>query len=128
SRKCALRPRRRSLGGPVVMARCRRPHRESWRQGVPPAALHLRPLSRTHHLLRSSMQNIVELVALIAIAALLAWSSFRTWHVKYRIVKWGGAGLLALLSVLLALLSVAVFSTSALTALGMIKQRGRSAP
>ena len=74
------------------------------------------------------MQNIVELVALIAIAALLAWSSFRTWHVKYRIVKWGGAGLLALLSVLLALLSVAVFSTSALTALGMVKQRGRSAP
>jgi hypothetical protein len=66
------------------------------------------------------MQNIVELVALIAIAALLAWSGFRTWRVKNRIVKWGGAGLLALLS-------VAVLSASALTSLGMIKQHSRSA-
>ncbi len=44
------------------------------------------------------MQNIVGLVSLIAIAVLLAWSSFRTWRVKNRIGKWGGAGLLALLS------------------------------
>ncbi|RZN30134.1 c-type cytochrome [Bradyrhizobium sp. Leo121] len=67
------------------------------------------------------MQNIVALVALIAIAALLAWSGFRTWRVKNRIIKWGGASLLALLS-------VAVLSASALTSLGMIKQHSRSAP
>ncbi|MCA6111483.1 c-type cytochrome [Bradyrhizobium cenepequi] len=67
------------------------------------------------------MQNIVGLVALIAIAALLARSGFRTWRVKNRIVKWGGAGLLALLS-------VAVLSAGALTSLGMIKQHSRSAP
>jgi hypothetical protein len=64
------------------------------------------------------MPNIAELAALIAIAALLVWSSIRTWRVKNRIVKWGGAGLLALLSILSALLSVAVFSTSLLTSLG----------
>jgi mono/diheme cytochrome c family protein len=67
------------------------------------------------------MQNIVELVALIAIAALLAWSGFHIWRVKNRMVKWGGAGLLALLS-------VAVLSASALISLGMIKQHSRSAP
>jgi hypothetical protein len=67
------------------------------------------------------MQNIVELVALIAIAALLAWIGFRIWRVKNRIVKWGGAGLSALLS-------AAVLSASALTLLGMIKQHSRSAP
>ncbi len=67
------------------------------------------------------MQNFIELVALIAFAALLAWSGFRTWRVKNRIVKWGSAGLLALLS-------VAVLSASALTSLGMIKQHSRSAP
>jgi mono/diheme cytochrome c family protein len=67
------------------------------------------------------MQNIVGLVALIAITALLAWSGFRTWRVKNRIGKWAGTSLLALLS-------VAVLSASALTSLGMIKQHSRSAP
>jgi hypothetical protein len=51
------------------------------------------------------MQNIVVLVASIAIAALLAWAGFGTWRLKNRIVKWGGAGLWALLSV--AMLSAA---------------------
>ncbi len=73
------------------------------------------------------MQNIVELVVSIAVAALLAWSSFRTWRVRSRLLKWGGAGLLALLAVAVALLAVEVLSTSALTALGMIKQHSRSA-
>jgi mono/diheme cytochrome c family protein len=67
------------------------------------------------------MQNIVELVALIAIAALLAWSGFRAWRIKNRFIKWGGAGLLALLF-------VAILSAGALTSLGMIKQHSRSAP
>ncbi|WP_245474880.1 c-type cytochrome [Bradyrhizobium sp. Leo121] len=67
------------------------------------------------------MQNIVVLVVLIVIAALLAWSGFRTWRVKNHIGKWGGAGLLALLS-------VPVLSASALASLGMIKRHSRSAP
>ena len=67
------------------------------------------------------MQNVVGLVALIAIAALLAWSGVRARRVNNRIAKWGGAGLLALLS-------IAVLSAGALTSLGMIKQRSRSAP
>jgi mono/diheme cytochrome c family protein len=67
------------------------------------------------------MQNIISLVALIAIAALLVWSGFRTWRAKNRFLKWGGAGLLALLA-------VAVSSASALTAVGMIKQHSRWAP
>jgi mono/diheme cytochrome c family protein len=67
------------------------------------------------------MQNIVGLVALIVIAALLAWSGFRAWRVRNHISKWGGAGLSGLLS-------VAVLSASALRSLGMIKQHSRSAP
>jgi mono/diheme cytochrome c family protein len=67
------------------------------------------------------MLNIVGMVALIAIAALLAWSSLRMWRVRNRILNWGGAGLLALLS-------VATLSSGALTSLGMFRQHGRSAP
>jgi len=67
------------------------------------------------------MQNITEWMALIAIAVLLAWSGFRISRVKNRFVKWGGAGLLALLC-------AAVLSAVALTTLGMIKQHSRSAP
>jgi len=67
------------------------------------------------------MQNITEWMALIAIAVLLAWSGFRISRVKNRFVKWGGAGLLALLC-------AAVLSAVALTTLGLIKQHSRSAP
>jgi mono/diheme cytochrome c family protein len=67
------------------------------------------------------MQNIISLVALIAIAALLVWSGFRTWRAKNRLLKWGGAGILALFAVV-------VSSASALTAVGLIKQHSRSAP
>jgi mono/diheme cytochrome c family protein len=67
------------------------------------------------------MQNIVWLAVLIAIAALLAWSGFRTWRVKDRTAKWGGTGLLALLCVVM-------LCAGALTSLGMIKQHSRSAP
>ncbi len=66
------------------------------------------------------MQNIIGLLASIAVAALLVWSGFRTRRVKNPILKWGGAGLLALLA-------VAVSSASAITAVGMIKQHNRSA-
>ncbi|WP_407158233.1 c-type cytochrome [Bradyrhizobium sp. STM 3557] len=67
------------------------------------------------------MQNIVGLLALIVMAALLAWSAFRTWRAKNHIVKWGGTGFLALLS-------VPVLSAGALMSLGMVKQHSRSAP
>ena len=67
------------------------------------------------------MQNIISLVALIAIAALLVWSGFRTWRVKNRILKWGGAGVLALFAVVAS-------SASALTSVGLIRQHSRSAP
>jgi mono/diheme cytochrome c family protein len=67
------------------------------------------------------MQNIIGLVALIAVAALLVWLGFCVWRVRSPILKWSGAGILALLA-------VAVSSASALTAVGMIKQHNRSAP
>jgi mono/diheme cytochrome c family protein len=67
------------------------------------------------------MQNIAALMVLIAVTALLVWSGFRTLRVKRRVVRWGGAALLALLS-------VAALSASALTSRGMIKQHSRSAP
>jgi mono/diheme cytochrome c family protein len=67
------------------------------------------------------MQNILGLLALIVIAALLAWSAFRAWRAKNHIVKWGGAGFLVLLS-------VPVLSAGALMSSGMVKQHSRSAP
>lgn len=66
------------------------------------------------------MQNIIGLLASIAVAALLVWLGFRTRRFKNPVLKWSGAGLLALLA-------VAVSSASAITAVGMIKQHNRSA-
>src|SRR4051812_37748579 len=67
------------------------------------------------------MQNIVELLALIAVAAVLAWSGFRSWHAETRVIEWGGSGLLAVLSAV-------AFVVGTLMSLGMIKQHSRSAP
>lgn len=67
------------------------------------------------------MQNIICLIALIAIVALLTWSGFRAWRVRNSFLKWGGVGLTAVLA-------VAVSSVSALTITGMVKQHARSAP
>jgi mono/diheme cytochrome c family protein len=67
------------------------------------------------------MQNIIGLMALIAIAALLAWSGLRAWGIRNSFLKWGGVGLAAVLA-------VAVSSVSALTIAGMVKQHARSAP
>jgi mono/diheme cytochrome c family protein len=67
------------------------------------------------------MQNLIGLAALIVVAVLLAWSCFRIFRSENRIVKWGGAALLALLAVV-------VSSASALTAVGIAKQHNRSAP
>jgi hypothetical protein len=67
------------------------------------------------------MLNVIDLVMLIATAALLIWSGFRAWRVRNSFLKWGGVGLAAVLA-------VAVSSVSALTIAGMVKQHARSAP
>jgi hypothetical protein len=119
SRYCLLVRARLHL--PVIVNH-RRLRRKIVVSGEPPTdSILFYSLYRAQHLLRSSMQNIAVLVASIAIATLLAWAGFRTWRLKNRIVKWGGAGLWALLS-------LTMLSASALTSLGMIKQRSRAAP
>ncbi len=60
------------------------------------------------------MQNIICLIALIAIAALLTWSGFRGWRVRNSFLKWGSLGLAAVLA-------VTVSSVSALLIAGMLK-------
>src|SRR4029077_11507321 len=67
------------------------------------------------------MQNIICLIALIAIAALLTWWGFRGWRVRNSLLKWGSLGLAGVL-----LLTVS--SVSALLIAGMLKQHARSAP
>jgi hypothetical protein len=66
------------------------------------------------------MLNIIGLAMLIVIAALLIWSGFRTWRVRSSFLKWGGAGLAAVLA-------VAVSYASVLTIAGMVKQHARRA-
>lgn len=44
------------------------------------------------------MLNLLVLVVMIAAAALLGWSSVRVWRTNNGFLKWGGAGMAALLS------------------------------
>jgi len=67
------------------------------------------------------MPNIVGLIVLVAIAAFMVWISARALRVRSRALRWGGVGLAAVLT-------IAVSSVSALTAAGLVKQYGRSAP
>jgi mono/diheme cytochrome c family protein len=67
------------------------------------------------------MLNILGLMILIVAAVLLAWSSIRAWRQKNAFLKWAGAGLAALLAAVVSCASV-------LTAAGVLKQYGRSAP
>lgn len=69
----------------------------------------------------SGMLNVIGLVILIATAALLIWSSIRAWRQKNSFLKWGGAGLVALLATAVSLVSV-------LTIAGLFKLHTRSAP
>ena len=59
------------------------------------------------------MLNVIDLVMLIATAALLIWSGFRAWRVRNSFLKGGDVGLAAVLA-------VAVSSVSALTIAGMV--------
>src|SRR5258708_23761476 len=67
------------------------------------------------------MDNVIGLVMMIAVAALLAWSSIRAWRAKNNFVKWSGASLAALLT-------AAVSLASALTIAGLFKLYTRNAP
>jgi len=67
------------------------------------------------------MPDLLALVTLIAAAALLAWWSFRASQAKNNFLKWGGAGLAALLS-------VAVTSVSVIMIVGLFKLHARNAP
>jgi cytochrome c553 len=67
------------------------------------------------------MLNIIGLVALIAMTAVLVWSSVRAWRLKNSFLKWSGAGATALLA-------AAVFSVSVLVVCGLVKLHMRGAP
>jgi mono/diheme cytochrome c family protein len=67
------------------------------------------------------MPDLLALATLIAAAALLAWSSLRASRAKNNFLKWGGAGLAALLS-------AAVASVSVIMIVGLFKLHARSAP
>jgi mono/diheme cytochrome c family protein len=57
----------------------------------------------------------------IATTTLLCWSGFRAWRAQNRFLKWGGAALTALLSLVAA-------SVSVLLILGLLRLHARSAP
>ena len=57
----------------------------------------------------------------IATASLLIWSSFRAWRTENRFLKWGGAGLAAMLATVVGLIGVVLM-------LGLFKLHARTAP
>ncbi|HMH72091.1 MAG TPA: cytochrome c, partial [Bradyrhizobium sp.] len=65
------------------------------------------------------MPALLALMTLIAAAVLLAWSSLRASRAKNNFVKWGGAGLAALLS-------AAVTAVSVIMIVGLFKLHARS--
>jgi uncharacterized membrane protein YcjF (UPF0283 family) len=66
------------------------------------------------------MSNFLGLTMSIISAALLAWSSLRGWRAKNNFLKWGAAGLAALLSVAVSLAGVIMIA-------GLFKLHARSA-
>jgi mono/diheme cytochrome c family protein len=67
------------------------------------------------------MLDLLAVAILIIIASLLAWSSLRAWPAKNRFIKWGGAGLAALLS-------AAATLASGIALVGLFEMHVRSAP
>jgi len=57
----------------------------------------------------------------IATASLLIWSGFRAWRTENRFLKWGGAGLAAVLATVVGLIGVVLM-------LGLFKLHARTAP
>jgi mono/diheme cytochrome c family protein len=73
------------------------------------------------HISRVSVMLELLGVALLVIGAtVLAWLSFRAWQTKILLIKWGGAGLAALLSLTVLLISVVAIA-------GLYKLYSRSA-
>ncbi|MEA2865934.1 MAG: hypothetical protein QOE39_649 [Bradyrhizobium sp.] len=68
-----------------------------------------------------TMFNFLGLILLITTAVLLSWASLRAWRTKNNFLKWGGAGLAALLSAAFTLVSVVAL-------VGLVKLHARSAP
>jgi cytochrome c553 len=52
------------------------------------------------------MLNMIGAVTLIAIGALMVWASVGVWRVQNKVLKWAGAGLLALLAAAVCLISI----------------------
>jgi mono/diheme cytochrome c family protein len=67
------------------------------------------------------MSELLGLTTSITMAALLAWSSLRAWRANNSIVKWGGAGLATLLSMVATLVSVIMI-------VGLSNLHARAAP
>lgn len=67
------------------------------------------------------MLDLLSLAMLIATAALLVWSGLRAWRAKNGFLKWGGAGLAALLSTAATVVSVIMI-------VGLAELHARSAP
>jgi mono/diheme cytochrome c family protein len=67
------------------------------------------------------MFELFVLAILIVIAALLAWVGSRAWRAKNNFMKWGGTGLAALSSTMVALLSLILI-------VGLFRLNARSAP
>jgi hypothetical protein len=67
------------------------------------------------------MLHVIDVVLLLATVALLSWASRRAWRHTNRVLKWGGAGLAALLA-------PAVAGVSVLTLAGLVKLHTRRAP
>jgi mono/diheme cytochrome c family protein len=67
------------------------------------------------------MPELLLVAMLIILAPLFAWSSLHVWRIKKGFVKWGGAGLAALLSAVAAL-------ASGIVLVGLFEIHARSAP
>src|SRR5258708_1366220 len=67
------------------------------------------------------MLDLLPAAMLFIIATLFAWSILRAWRANNRFIKWGGAGLAALLSTAATLVSGIVL-------VGLFELHARSAP
>jgi mono/diheme cytochrome c family protein len=67
------------------------------------------------------MLNLLAVAMLIITATLFAWSGLRAWRAKNVFIKWGGAGVAALLSAAVTLISGIVL-------VGLLEMHARSAP
>jgi len=60
------------------------------------------------------LSNILIWLAIVAVAVLLGWLTFRAWHARRKVVKWGGVIVSGLFTIVLILVSVVML-------IGMVK-------